>query len=112
MKITLTLLAGFWMTLASANQKASNHEEPAVPVSLEAARQTSIGEDLKITETTLEAARPLMPGKSLAEVVSDDMKIVEDAGNPKRALDFSKINRKKYVKPVFTVKNKRLIGSL
>jgi len=112
MKSTITLLAGLWMSLAGAHNHSFNQDDPAAPISIGSVSGTTIGEDLKITETTLEAARPLMPGKSLAEVVTDEMKIVESPADKKRPLDFAKINRKKPAKSVFTIKNKRLIGSL
>jgi hypothetical protein len=75
----------------------------------------AIAQDAKITEANLEAAAPLLPGKSLDEVVADDNLVI--GGNASKEiypLDFKKINgvETKNKKRTIKTSNERLMGSL
>ena len=114
MKTIIICAAALWLGAAHAEHRLDsitcNADEPLAPASVVTSAQ--IAEDLAITETTLEAAHPLLPGKSLEEVIADEMKIIDEAPEKKCPLDFKKINQKNMVRPGLKIKNKRLVGSL
>ncbi len=74
-----------------------------------------IAEDLKIIEATAEPAAPLMPGKSFAEIVADDILVIDGKGNKEISpLDFKKINavEKKAKKRPINKSGERLVSCL
>jgi len=85
------------------------------PVSVTGDEQLQIVEDFKVTEATIEAAAPLMPGKSFTEVIADDNLVIEGNGCKEvYPLDFKKINavEKKTQKRPIKKSTERLVSSL
>jgi hypothetical protein len=75
----------------------------------------AIAQDVKVTETTVEAAAPLLPGKSPDEVIADDNLVIDGRVNKEiLPLDFNKINgvEKKAKKRTIKNSNERLVGTL
>lgn len=76
--------------------------------------QKIVALDLQITEANLEPAAPLMPGKSLEEVIADDNLVIGGACKEIYPLDFKKINavEQKTKKRPVKKSNDRFVGSL